>query len=102
VDHARAARAENRGGGAGRVSIQLEDYGREGEPEQWLELSDCLDQLEREDPRAAEVARLRLFAGLEFQALAETLELSERTVLREWAFARARLGADLGLSGAEN
>ena len=51
----------------------------------------ALRRLEAVDPRAAEVVRLRFFAGLGFQEIAMTLDTSERTVMREWAFARAWL-----------
>jgi DNA-binding transcriptional regulator LsrR (DeoR family) len=56
-----------------------------------LAFADAVEALEREDARAAEVARLRLFAGIEVQDVARALEISERTAAREWAFARARL-----------
>ena len=52
--------------------------------------------LAAEDGRAAEVARLRFFAGLEVADVARALEVSERTVMREWAYARARLTQLLG------
>ena len=47
---------------------------------------------------AAEIVRLRFFAGLSVEETAEILDLSERTVKREWAFARAWLFAALGAS----
>lgn len=47
--------------------------------------------LESEDPRASRVVSLRLFAGLSVEDTAKSLDVSERTVIREWTFARARL-----------
>lgn len=96
VDHARRARADKRGGGAGRVSISVGEFGREEDPDHLLALDEAVTTLDAEDARAAEVARLRLFAGLEVAAVADALELSPRTVAREWAFARARLADLLG------
>ena len=96
VDHARRANADKRGGGAARLSITVGDLAEETDPDRLLALDDAVSVLEREDSRAAEVARLRLFAGLEVSAVAQALEVSERTVAREWAYARARLADLLG------
>jgi RNA polymerase sigma factor (TIGR02999 family) len=96
VDHARRAQAEKRGGRAGRVSITVGDLVLTDDPERLLALDEAFATLEGEDARAAEVARLRLFSGLEVREVAQALELSERTTAREWAFARARLADLLG------
>ena len=48
-----------------------------------------------EDPRAAEVVRLRFYAGLTVDEAAEAIGVSRRTLLREWEFARAWLLDDL-------
>jgi len=96
VDHARRAKADKRGGGAARVSITVGEICDAGEPDRLLALDDALEKLEREDRRAAEVARLRLLAGLELADVARALEVSERTAAREWAFGRARLAELLG------
>ena len=56
-----------------------------------LALDDGLGRLDKQDPRAADVVRLRFFAGLSVAETAKALEVSERTVKREWSFARAWL-----------
>ena len=61
------------------------------EPDQVLALDEALDKLEAEDPRAATVTRLRFLSGLSVEETARTLEVSERSVFREWTYARARL-----------
>ena len=61
------------------------------ESEQMLALDDALERLAREDERAAEVVRLRFLSGLTVKETAEALSISERSVHREWSFARARL-----------
>lgn len=91
VDHARRVGATKRGGERQRVTFGAVDASAELEPDQVLALSDALERLEREDPRAAEVTRLRFFAGLSVEEAAAALGISERSVHREWAFARARL-----------
>jgi RNA polymerase sigma factor (TIGR02999 family) len=98
VDHARQVRAERRGGGRARLSITIDGIERADDPDTALALAEALEGLEREDARAAQVARLRLFAGLDPPETARALDLSERTVLREWAYARARLAQRLGTS----
>jgi RNA polymerase sigma factor (TIGR02999 family) len=91
VDHARTVGRQKRGGDRVRVTLGSAESPADVTADQVLALSDALDHLEREDPRAAEVTRLRYFGGLSVEQTAETMELSERTVHREWAFARARL-----------
>ena len=54
-------------------------------------LDEALRRMEREDPRMAEVVKLRLFAGLSVQDTARALEVSTMTVKRDWACARAWL-----------
>lgn len=91
VDHARARNTAKRGGG--RV-IRLGDItalAAEASTEQIVALDDAFSRLEREDPRAADVVRLRFYAGLSVEQTASLLGVSERTVAREWSFARARL-----------
>lgn len=91
IDHARARHAVKRGGAERRVRIDAADLGVESDPVQVLALDEALQTLRREDERAAEVVRLRFYAGLDFGEIAVLLGCSERTVMREWAFARARL-----------
>lgn len=91
IDHARKRRAEKRGGSRGRVPLSVVDLAAETDPDQILALDEALDHLERTDPRAASVVRLRFFAGLGVAETAAALELSERTVMRDWAYARAVL-----------
>ena len=54
-------------------------------------LGEALDELEHHDARMAQIVQLRFFAGLSMEDTAATLSLSERTVKREWAVARAWL-----------
>ncbi|MBK7403675.1 MAG: sigma-70 family RNA polymerase sigma factor [Phycisphaerales bacterium] len=91
IDHARKRKAEKRGGAAKRVPLSVVDLATEADPEQVLALEEAMDELERSDPRAASVVRLRFFAGLEVKETADVLGLSERTVMRDWAYARAML-----------
>lgn len=91
IDHARAKGAVKRGGGERPMRIDAVDIGIDSDPAQVLALDEVLEKLKSEDERAAEVVRLRFFTGLGFPEIATVLDCSERTVMREWAFARARL-----------
>ena len=91
IDHARGRNAEKRGGERKRVPLSVVDLATDTDPAQVLALDEAMDRLERSDPRAASVVRLRFFAGLDVEATASVLGLSERTVMRDWAFARATL-----------
>ena len=91
VDHARARAALRRGGpgaGRGRVPLDVLEAARTAEPEQLLELDDALTRLEAIDARAAEVVRLRFYAGLPLAQIAELNNVTDRTVKRDWDFAR--------------
>ena len=91
VDHARAVKSAKRGGGAARLTLTLGGIARRDDPDLVLALDEALTALEREDERAAEVARLRVFSGFSNEDVSRALGLSPRTTARDWLFARARL-----------
>ena len=67
------------------------DLARDTDAETLATLNEAVDRLTDADPRCAEIVRLRLFAGLDEGDVAAVLGLSNRTVRREWTFARAFL-----------
>lgn len=95
IDHARRRTADKRGGGVRPASLEAAAEAQaisiDSDPEELLALEDALQALQQEDPRSAEVVQLRFFAGMGFADIAKLLEVSERTIMREWAYARARL-----------
>lgn len=93
IEHARKRGRIKRGGEARRLDLDLShvaDLG-EADPERIVALDDAFRRLEGADPRAASVVALRFYAGLSIEEAALALGLSERTVKREWEFARAWL-----------
>jgi RNA polymerase sigma factor (TIGR02999 family) len=58
-----------------------------------LKVHEALEDLQKADPRLAEVAQMRYFGGYSEQEIAETLEITERTVRRDWEKARLLLAA---------
>ena len=56
-----------------------------------MHLDDALGQLQRLEPRLAELVELRFFAGLSVEQVAELRDVAPRTVIRDWRRARAYL-----------
>jgi RNA polymerase sigma-70 factor (ECF subfamily) len=100
VDHARARLAEKREHQAIPLSGAV-DLGAEDPAYEVLDLDRALERLAAAFPRPARVVELRYFAGLELTVIAEVLGITDRTVKRDWAFARAWLARELQVdSGA--
>jgi len=93
IDHARAKATLKRSGDTRgrRIRLDLVEASTLDNPHDLLSLDEALTRLEAEDERAASVVRLRYFAGRQIEEIAEMLEVSSRTVKRDWEFARARL-----------
>jgi RNA polymerase sigma factor (TIGR02999 family) len=91
IDHARARGRIKRGGNVRREFADVAELADEQDPAQIMALDEAISRLEHQEPRAAEVVKLRFFAGLTVEETAQALDLSERTVKREWQFARAWL-----------
>ncbi len=91
VDHARARRAEKRGGA--RSQTALDALARNYEQRAWdlVGLDDALQQLHSMDPQKTELVELRFFGGLQMAEVASVLGLSLATAEREWKAARAWL-----------
>lgn len=103
IDAIRARNTNKRGGDWERLEIapgfELANPAGALAPDQILELDRALDELASEDTRKAQVVEMHFFGGLEFQEIAEVLEISLSTVKREWQFSRAWLYSRL--SGAK-
>ena len=95
VDHARRRRALKRGGPAVDLSIADARLGFSLPLDGLLSVDDALTRLAENSPRLARVVELRFFAGLSEDETAKALEVTSRTVQRDWAKARAWLHAEL-------
>jgi len=91
IDHARRRVAEKRGGAAIRVTLDERDGARGTSPEEVLALFDAIERLGEVDPRLRSVVEHRYLAGLTEDETAELLQVTTRTVQRDWAKARAWL-----------
>jgi RNA polymerase sigma-70 factor (ECF subfamily) len=94
IDHARAAKAEKRGGGHVRVEL-IQDPASAASSFDAVALDEALTSLEKLDERVARVVELRYFAGLTEPEAAEALDISVETLKRDWVFAQAWLRAHL-------
>lgn len=96
VDHARTKNRIKRGEGAEHVSLDAaESFLTEREAEELELLDDALERLRRINPRAALVVERRFFGGLSVEEVAASLDLSRKTVQRDWLAARAWLRKEI-------
>ena len=92
VDHARRAGADKRDGGARELTL-VEAFAQASEiPVDVLDLNLALEELSSKDERQGQVVELRYFGGLDMEDVAAVMDVSKRTVEREWRAARAWLG----------
>ena len=95
VENARRKQQLKRGSGLQRVDLDQAAPITYATPEQLIELDDLLSQLDRDDPSAAQVFKLRYFTGLSLEQAAELLGVSRATAYRQWTFVRAWLQSQL-------
>ena len=97
IDRARRRLRLKRGGPeAERVPLENLEIAAPAKEEILLELDEALGELAKVSPERAELVKLRFFAGLEEKEIAEMLGISERSVQRQWSYARAWLFAKIG------
>jgi RNA polymerase sigma factor (TIGR02999 family) len=96
VDSARRKQALKRGGGPGPAPVEVERLRAPiMDADSWIDLDDALTAFERLDSSAAELAKLRIFAGLSVEEAAAALGMSRATAFRAWTYAIAWLTAAL-------
>lgn len=95
IDHARKRQAGKRFTGIRRVDLHEAMTVAEENDGQLLDLDSALNRLAAIDPRQSKIVELRFFAGLTVDETARVLSVSEKTVKRDWAVARAWLEGEL-------
>ena len=95
VENAQRKLRLRHGGGLQRVDFDAVDLPITQDDEKCLRVHEALDQLAETDPRKAEVVKLRVFAGLQVQEIAAVLNVTEKTVHRDWTFAKAWMSREL-------
>jgi len=96
IDFARRRKAEKRGGTRVRVPLVEDTASVDANIEEILVVEDALARLEQRNVRMARIVECRYFGGMSNPETAEALDLSVRTVEREWARAKAYLRQALG------
>lgn len=91
VDHARTRAALKRGGGQARLNIDDVELANSEKEETILLVDEALERLEQINPQRAQVVVLKFFGGMTSKEAAETMGISESSVNRHWACARAWL-----------
>ena len=91
IESARRKARLRHGGEVERVPAEHIEITAALPEERLIQVSEALDQLEREAPEAAQVVKLRYFVGQTQQEVAETMGLSLRTAERHWTWAKAWL-----------
>lgn len=96
IDSARHKKREKRGGGWQRVTLD-DAFNESDDHDVDLDsLKEALQKMETLDPRQARVVELRLFGGLSADDTADLLDISTRTVDRDWKMGQAWLRKELG------
>jgi RNA polymerase sigma factor (TIGR02999 family) len=101
VDYARSRGREKRGG-RDRHHVPIDEQVALIDPsecDRWEALDQALDRLARLSPRQAQIVELRYFGGLTVEEAADVLQISAKTVKRDWSVARAWLRRELTGSG---
>jgi RNA polymerase sigma factor (TIGR02999 family) len=91
VDRARRKSAVRHGGNQVRLEFDDVNVAASSADDVVIAVHEALELLAQQDPQAAELVRLRFFAGFTFAQAAELLGISERTAKRSWTYARAWL-----------
>ena len=95
VDHARAHLRDKRGGGAIPVPMEEALVFAPEQSSELVKLDESLERLAKLDPRQSKIVEMRFFAGLTVEQTAEALDISPKTVKREWSMAKAWLHGEL-------
>ena len=95
IDQARRKASVKAGGNLQRIDISQIEPALSGPSLDMLALNEALDELEKTDPRAATVVKLRFFAGLTTREVADALSVSLATAENDWAYAKSFLRIQL-------
>ncbi|MDQ3198058.1 MAG: sigma-70 family RNA polymerase sigma factor [Verrucomicrobiota bacterium] len=95
VSYARAHHTAKRGGGAHKLSLEAAEFVPQESADDLLALDEVLRDLAKVYPRQSQVVECRFFGGMDTKEIAAALNVSEKTVLRDWSFAKCWLFREL-------
>ena len=91
IDRARAKGRQKRGGGWERIELEGLSLAMDAQPEALLVVHEAMERFEKRDEVKAQVVKLKFYAGLTNEEVADTLAVSVPTVKRHWSYSRAWL-----------
>ena len=95
VNYAIAHRTGKRGGGARKLTLEAAEFVPQESADDLVEFDELLRDLAKSYPRQSEVVECKFFGGMETKEIATALKISEKTVLRDWNFAKCWLFREL-------
>lgn len=95
IETARRKQSMKRGGGRRRCPLREGELAILEDPDRLLAMNDSIDRLAERSPEAAQLVKLRVFAGVTLEEAAREIGLTRSTAYRQWTYARAWLRADL-------
>lgn len=95
VDHARRHRREKRGGDWAKIEFDEALAPSASRSLDVIAVDDALRDLEKLNPQHSQIVELRFFGGMTVEEVAEVLDVSPRTIEREWRMARAWLRREI-------
>jgi RNA polymerase sigma factor (TIGR02999 family) len=102
VENARRKKRLKHGGRGQRVDLDAVAAVEAERPDELFDLDEALQRLERADAAAAQLVKLRYFAGLTLAEAAQALRLSQRTAERNWTYARTWLHREISRLRTDN
>lgn len=95
VDYARSKNSQRRGGFKQRITLAENQFVSNERSEEIVALDDALTRLAELDERKSRVFEMKFFAGLNFEEIAEVLQMSTVTIKRDWSFAKNWLSKEI-------
>jgi len=102
VENARSKKRLKRGGDWQRIEINEANIGTELASDDLLTLNEALEKLSLQEPSVVDLVKLRYFAGLTIDQVAEIQGISRRSVIDHWAYARSWLTREMTNEGRQN
>jgi RNA polymerase sigma factor (TIGR02999 family) len=96
IERARQKKRIRHGGGRQRIDLDMQLCISADGDDTLLSINDALERLAAKEPEPAQVVKLRYFGGLTIEETAAAMNVSVRTVNRQWSYARAWLYRQLG------
>jgi RNA polymerase sigma factor (TIGR02999 family) len=95
IENARRKGRHKRGGNLRRINLDAADLVSTVSSDELLTVDDAIERLAHEDPTAAQLVRIRYYAGLSVEQAGEAIGISRASAYRHWSYARAWMCCEL-------